>query len=537
MAHTKRVFVQGLYLILLCSLSAAGSRAAGNSRPDSLAAARFLEQASWGPTIATVAHLKEVGFDGYLAEQFATAPSAITVPVPDATGNVPYRPLQDQFFFNAMNGSDQLRQRVVFALNQIWVVSGLKITQPAAMVNYLQVLQKDAFGNYFDIMHDVTLTPAMGHYLDMVNNDKPNPKTGKGANENYAREIMQLFTIGLVRLNADGSVVLGTTGNPIPTYTQDTIEGFSRAFTGWTYAPAPGVASSPHNPANWTEPLVAWEKNHDTDPKELLSGAVLPGNRTAEQDLNDALTNIFEHPNVGPFICRQLIQHLVTGNPSPGYVSRVAGIFNGGAGTARGDMKAVIRAILLDPEARMGDSVSARPRARFTAPAADEGHLREPVLFVNALLRALGANVESSNALTPACAALGQRIFFPPTVFNYFAPGYEIAGTGINAPEFQILSTSTAMLRADLVNSIVYGKLSGVSIDLAPFIKAATGQGGTLNSDELLAAIDELLMQGRMPADMWSLVRKAVDAAPTDRAKAQAAVYLTASSSQYQIER
>jgi uncharacterized protein (DUF1800 family) len=484
-----------------------------------------------------VAHVKEVGFEGYLTEQFSALPSAITVPAPDATGKVPYRPLQDQFFWNAVNGGDQLRQRVMFALNQIWVVSGLKITEPAAMVNYLQVLQKDAFANYFDIMRDVTLTPAMGHYLDMVNNDKPNPKTGKGANENYAREIMQLFTIGLVRLNPDGTVVLDSSGNPIPTYTQDVIEGFSRAYTGWTYAPAPGAAGRPHNPANWTEPMVAWESNHDTDAKTLLNGTTLPAHQTAEQDLVGALTNIFDHPNVGPFVCRQLIQHLVTGDPSPAYVGRVAGVFNGTSGAPRGDMQAVIRAILLDPEARLGDSDWARARARSAALPAEAGHLREPVLFVNALLRALGATVASSNGLTPACAALGQRIYFPPTVFNYFAPGYEIPGTTINAPEFQILSTSTAMLRADLVNSLVYGKIPGVGLDLTPFIQAATVRDSTVNSAELLAIFDELLMHGRMRAGMWNTIRNGMDAATTAKAKAQAVIYLIATSSQYQVER
>ncbi len=537
MTQNKRVFVQCLCLAFLCAMPGTRTQAEGGSKPEDLAAARFLEQASWGPTTATVAHVKEVGFEGYLEEQFAAPPSAITVPPPDSSGKIPYRPLQDQFFFNAINGADQLRQRVMFALNQIWVVSGLKITDPTAMVNYLQVLQKDAFANYHDVMHDVTLSPAMGHYLDMVNNDKPNVKTGKSADENYAREIMQLFTIGLSELNPDGTLQLDSSGNPIPTYDQNVIEGFSRAFTGWTYAPAAGAVSKVHNPPNWTAPMVAWDSNHDTGPKDLLNGTTLPAGQTAEADLDGALANIFNHPNVGPFVCRQLIQHLVTGSPSPAYVGRVARVFDGDTQTSRGDMKAVIRAILLDPEARDGDADVVRAAVRDATPPASEGHLREPVLFINALRRALGAVVQPASGLAPASAALGQNIYFPPTVFNYFAPGYQIPGTGINAPEFQILSPSTAMLRADFVNSLVYGKVAGVTLDLTPFINAATNADKTLNSAELLDVLDAALTHYRMREDTWKVIRQAMDAAKTATAKARAALYLIASSSEYQVER
>ncbi|HYK91312.1 MAG TPA: DUF1800 domain-containing protein [Acidobacteriota bacterium] len=537
MTQIKRAFVQGLSLATLTAMLGVAGQAESDSKPDALAAARFLEQASWGPTAATVAHVREVGFQSYMEEQFQAAPSPITVPPPDSNGKIPFRPVQDQFFFNAINGEDQLRQRVMFALNQIWVVSGLKITDPRAMVNYLQLLQKDAFANYYDVMHDITLSPAMGHYLDMVNNDRPNPKIGKGANENYAREIMQLFTIGLSELNPDGTLRTDSAGNPIPTYTQDTIEGFSRAFTGWTYAPAEGAPSHVHNPPNWTAPMVAWDSNHDIYAKTLLNGATLPANQTAEEDLQGALNDIFNHPNVGPFVCRQLIQHLVTSSPTPAYVGRVANVFSGDMLTRRGDLKAVIKAILLDPEARMGDLDSARPWARDAAEPRGEGHLREPVLLINALLRALGATVAPSNGLAPSGAALGQNIYFPPTVFNYFAPGYEIADTTINAPEFQILSTSTAMLRADFVNSLIYGKIAGVSVDLSPFIQAATDQDKTVNSAELLYLFDAALIGGRMPGGMRGVVERAMDAATTARGKAQAAIYLIATSWQYQVQR
>ena len=547
---TGRTVRSAPLLILLVTVSFGAVRPASR-RPDAAAAARFLQQASWGPTAATVAHVQDIGFAAYIEEQFAATPSTISVPPPDANGNTSLRGVQDQFFFNAVSGEDQLRQRVMFALNQIWVVSGLKITDPAAMVNYLQVLQRDAFTNYYDVMYDVTLSPAMGHYLDMVNNDKPNPRTGRGANENYAREFMQLFTIGLSKLHLDGTPMADASGNPIPTYTQDTIEGFARAFTGWTYAPAAGAEPKAHNPANWTKPMVPWNANHDTDPKELLNGVILPPRQTAEEDLRGALNNVFNHPNVGPFVCRQLIQHLVTSNPSPAYVARVVRVFDGtglalrpepgtsrlaamGRGVAedipavRGDMEAVIGAILLDREARQGDDAVLPPGA---------GHLREPVLFINSLLRALNATVSPGNGLAPAGSILGQNIYFPPTVFNYFAPDYEIPGTTVNAPEFQILSPATAMLRADFVNSLAYGKIAGVSVDFTPFIQLSANANGSGDTARMLNVFDAALMWGRMPADMRGILAKAVGAAPSTRAKVQAAIYLIATSWQYQVER
>jgi uncharacterized protein (DUF1800 family) len=517
-----RIFLcAGIFLAL-----AAAGMPQGGQHPGTAAAARFLEQASWGPTPASVRHVQAVGFENYIEEQFHTPASSFTIPAPAANGKVPYRPLQEQFFLNAVQGDDQLRQRVVFALSQIWVVSGTKIREPAAMVNYLQVLQADAFANYRDLMHDVTLSPAMGHYLDMVNNNKTNPASGKEANENYAREFLQLFTIGLSLVREDGTLLTDSSGNPIPTFTQADVQSFARVFTGWTYAPAPGTGSRAHNPPNWTQPIVPWEKNHDRAAKTLLNGSMLTPDQTAEEDLKAALNNVFYHPNTGPFVSRLLIQHLVTGNPSPGYVARVSDVFDGGPSTPRGDMKAVIRAVLLDPEARSDDDLPAV-----------EGHLREPVLFMSALLRGLNANVDADNGLPSAANAMGQNLFFAPSVFNYYSPGYRIPGTKINAPEFQILSTSTAVLRADFVNSLIYGKVAGVHIDLGPFIEAALNPNGTLDPAALLAEFDYTLLGGRMSDAMSNVVMKGMNAAAAPHAKAKVAAYLIGSSPQFQVER
>jgi uncharacterized protein (DUF1800 family) len=411
---------------------------------------------------------------------------------------------------------------VMFSLNQIWVVSGVKITYAQAMVVYLRTLQKDAFANYYDVMYDVTLNPAMGDYLDMLDNDKGDPATGHNADENYAREIMQLFTVGVSELNTDGTLKLDSSGLPIPAYTQDTVEAFARLFTGWTFATLPGKKIVIHNPINWLSPMEAFEPNHDTTAKTLLSNVTLPAGQSAETDLTEGLQNIFQHPNVGPFISLQLIQHLVTSNPSPAYTERVATVFADNGKGVRGDLKAVVEAILLDPEARQGDGGSPDPA---------EGHLTEPVLFFNALLRELNAKVVLTNSLTSQGTALTQPIYDPPTVFNYYAPSYAIAGTTIVAPEFQLLSTATAILRANFVNSLIYGTVGGVTLDLTPYQTLAA------NPSQMLDVMNTALLGGTMSADMRSTITTAVNAAATPKAKAQAALYLIASSWQYQVDR
>ena len=509
-----------LSLALLKALTAATPA----PRVSAQAAARFLEQASWGPTPATIARVQSIGFSTYIDEQFAKTPSTISDLIADAKGNYSIRPAQEQFFENASRGDDQLRQRTVFALGQVWVVSAVKL-KAQAIPPYLRLLQKNAFGNFSTLMSDVTLSPAMGHYLDMVDNDKPNPKSGKGANENYAREVMQLFTLGLYTLNGDGSVKKDSARNPISTYDQDQIEGFARAFTGWTYAPIPGAVSHFRNPENWTAPMVAIEAHHDTDSKLVLSGKTLPAQQSAEVDLQQALDNIFQHPNTGPFICRQLIQHLVTSNPSAAYVARVATVFSGGA-NPRGDLKAVIKAVLLDPEARKGDSGTI---------AVGEGHLREPALFIAGLIRALNGQVATINSLTDYSNIMGQNMYLPPTVFNYFLPAYDIGGTTINAPEFQILSSSTAMRRVDFVNSLVYGKIAGLTIDLKTF--GGVTSGAVPTSESLLKLVNDALMRGAMSKEMHDTIITAMDAATTPLAKLETAVYLAAASSEYQVER
>ncbi len=495
-------------------------------------AARFLDQAAFGPDAASIAQVQAVGLQTYLNEQL-TAPIS---PYPDpSTTGFGLGEVQARFFVNAVHGQDQLRQRVAFVLSQILVASAVEENTPAQLVPYLQLLKNDAFVNFRQLMEDVTLSPTMGEYLDMRNNDKANPATDTRANENYARELMQLFTIGLSQLNQDGTVQVDANGIPIPTYDQTTIQNFAKIYTGWTYPTKPGATLKEHNPAYFIGPMVPFESNHDTTSKTLLNGLVVAAGGSAESDLKAALDNIFNHPNVAPFIGKQLIQHLVTSNPSPAYVSRISAVFNDDGAGVRGDMWAVVKAILLDPEARAGDDGPA------LTPPDTSGHLREPVFAVASILRGLGAMVNDTNNLTGQATNLGQTVFAPPTVFSYFAPGFSIptdftGGATVLGPEFQLQTPSNAVGRANMANTFVYGGLgNGAVIDWT----ALTALGATPQA--LLDAVNNAFMYGEMPAAMQTQILAAVNAitgtsTAVYKARAQAAVYLTVSSSYYNVE-
>lgn len=514
---------------------------------------RFLEQATWGPTPAEVARVKALGFNAYLNEQFNLAasgyPAMTLVPTDQGTGcptgsaatcgrdNYTMYPLQKQFFTNALYAPDQLRQRVAFALHKIFVVSALDINIPSYYVPYLQTINNNSFGNFRQLLTDITLNPGMGEYLNMRGNTRTNP------NENYAREILQLFSVGLDQLNPDGTPVLDAQGNRVPTYDQATITEFARVFTGWNLAPLNPPQAGVQN---YISPMiVANENNHDRNPKVLLQypGAIsgLPANQTSAQDLSAALDNIFNHPNVGPFIGKQLIQQLVTSNPSPAYVARVTAAFNNNGQGVRGDMKAVIRAILLDPEAR-GD---AKTDPQY-------GHLREPLQFVSNMLRgfnatAFGNTAANSDGVISARDNLGftsmdQDLFRPPTVFSYFPADYNVPGTTLTGAEFGILSATTALKRVNYANGLIYTGItvntdrpSGTSLNLAA-MQALAG-----NSGQLVDALNALLLHGTMSAAQRSSIITAVDAIANTQTnqlkRTQTAIYLVVTSAQYQVER
>jgi len=492
----------------------------GNS-PNTLsvsAAARFLEQSTWGVTPLSLSHVQAVGFQTFLNEQFAAPMSTYAAPGKNDDLSV----VQKRFFTNALTGQDQLRQRVAFALSQITVISAVKVNDPSAFVLWQNMLQKDAFGTYSALLKDVTLSPGMGNYLDMVNNDKPNPLAGTTPNENYAREVLQLFSIGLNELNQDGTPQLDGSGVPIPTYTQDTIEGFAHVFTGWTYPTMPGATGGFNNPAYYGGPMIAFDSHHDTGSKLLLDGFTVPAGGTSSSDMDAAMQNIANHPNVGPFISKQLIQHLVTSNPTPDYIARVAAVFADNGAGGRGDLKAVVTAILMDPEARRGDDPA--------QVQASDGHLMEPVLFINSTLRSVNATSDGDQ-LSDYAANMKQEPMFSPTVFNFFHPDYMIQGTNLLGPEFEIFNTSTTIARDNFVNDMVYGSVGKNTVtNIAGYVALAP------NPDQMVDAMAQVMMRGQMSDQMRSTLISTVAGISDNTRRAQAALYLIGTSSQYQVQ-
>ena len=495
-----------------------------NAQVSSAAARRFLEQAAFGPTPSDAANVQTLGFQNWLNQQFTMPQVSNYNTIISDQGGMP-----QHFLTNAVSNPDQLRQRVAFALSQIFVTSIQKLIWNGNMVLFQNMLLADAFSNYRQIMADVTLSPAMGQYLDMANNAMAESATGAVANENYARELMQLFTIGTSMLNPDGTVQLDSNGLPIPTYTQSTITEFARVYTGWTYAPSPG------QPVEWNAyisgngPMAPYPAEHDSGSKQLLNGYVAPAGTTPLQDLNNALDNIFNHPNVGPFVSQLLIQHLVKSNPSPAYVSRVAAAFNSNSVRVRGDMVATVTAVLLDPEARANDNGG---NDQVT-----DGHLQEPGLFVAGMVRAFGGQMNDQNYYASDLANMGQDIFNAPSVFNYYSPTYALPGTTLLAPEFEIHTPNNAIYRANVVQNLFsqysnpvqsYGP--GTTVDLTAFLPLAATPA------TLVSALDLTLTHGVMPAAMKTIVVNAVTADTLGPLhQVQTACYLILTSGYYNV--
>ena len=355
----------------------------------------------------------------------------------------------------------------------------------------------------------------------MVYNEKMGVYRGTAPNENFARELLQLFSIGTERLNLDGSPQLDA-GEPIPTFDPDIISALARALTGWTYPTEPGAVPQLRNPPYFVGQMQPVESLHDTGAKTLLDGFVIDAGQTAEQDLDAVISHVSSHQNVAPFIGRRLIQHLVTSNPSPEYVARVAAAFES---RGRGDLKTVIKAIVLDREARAGDASG--------VVATTAGHLREPILYVLGMMRTLGVTINSTALLAGVTGWAGQLIFYPPSVFNYFSPLYEIPGMGVRGPEFQIFTPSTAVIRTNLAHIVVFApEAIGLSLNLAPFEEVASVPS------QLVEAANQTLLLGRMTPEARSIIESAVAVVPSGmtRVRAQTALYLVASSNEYQVQ-
>jgi hypothetical protein len=500
-----------------------------NAQVSAAAARRFLEQGAFGPTPSDAANVQTLGFQGWLNQQFNLGQVSNYTPITSSQGGMPAH-----FLTNAVTNPDQLRQRVAFALSQIFVTSLQKLIWNSNMVLFQNMLLADAFTNYRQIMGDVTLSPAMGQYLDMANNAMANTTEGTLANENYARELMQLFTIGTQMLNQDGSLQYDSNNLAIPTYLQPTIGEFARVYTGWTYAPAAG------QPVEWgayitsNGPMVPYPPQHDSGSKQLLSYpsaplTVSPANVTPLQDLNNALDNIFNHPNVGPFVGKQLIQHLVKSNPSAAYISRVATAFNNNGHGVRGDMQATISAVLLDPEARANDAGG--------NDQVSDGHLQEPAVFIAGMVRAFGGQMTDQNYFEWDLVNLGQDLFNAPSVFNYYSPTYAVPGTSLLGGEFEINTPNNALWRANVVRTLFsqwntgvenYGP--GTTVDVTAFVPLATTPATLVN------ALDLTLTHGTMPGGMKSAIVTAItaDMSPALQ-KVEDACYLILTSSYYNV--
>jgi uncharacterized protein (DUF1800 family) len=562
---------------------------------------RFLEQSSWGQRgdDSDFNHLRAIGIPAYINEQFNTAPQFVdssTDPKFALSSDYPFQPsypqfypasppaplcdanctrdfytlypLQKQFMLNALTQPDQLRQRVSFTFHKFVVVGGQQLNnnQPFWFAPYLQTIDRNSFGNFRQMLFEVSLNPGMGEYLNMRGNSvvslaNPTP------NENYAREIMQLFSIGVDSLNQDGTPVLDAQGNRVPTYDQNSITNLARVFTGWDLdvnkiSPVDGTSSS----ANYQDPMVpnVNRNRYDTNQKTLLvdirspNPVVIPAcgspcitgtspqmlaadQAYATTSLNSAIDNLFFHPNTGPYVCIQMIHQLVTSNPSPAYVGRCAAAFANNGSGVRGDLKAVITTILLDPEAR-GD-VKTDP---------NYGHLREPVLLMTHLLRAFNATDASktdgvlvSNSPSNFSSNLGQNVFNPPTVFSYFPADFNLPGTNLFAPEFGILDTSSSYARTNFMNTLFVANggngipVSGTNRPQGTQISFASFQA--MAPQPLVDALNARLMHGTMSAQMNASIVATITAIPSGAnqalQRAQTAIYLVASSAQYQVER
>jgi uncharacterized protein (DUF1800 family) len=527
------IFFSGILFLCFTALADA-TYGGGVSSSD---AARFMNQATFGQTTTLTTQVKQDGFNSFLDQQFATS-ATTTLPRVDAAiaalppgENPSNRQFQEAWWYTVVNAPDQLRQRVAFALSEIMVVSangnGMS-NHPEGMAVYWDLLTQDAFANFRTLLEDVTLNPAMGDFLDMVHNDKPNLQRNTEPNENYAREIMQLFTIGLYKLNPDGSQQRDGNNNPIPTYDQNVVEGYAHLFTGWYWAQT-GTPTWGNAPANYRLPMIAFPEHHDTGPKTLLNGVTLPAGRTQAQDLSDGLDILFNHPNTGPFIARRLIQRLVTSNPSPDYISRVAAVFANNGHGVRGDLKAVIQTILLDKEARSSS---------LTA-SASYGKEREPIIRLANLYRAFRASASSGKfVVSNSSFNFGQAPLYSPSVFNFFAPDYSqpgaIAQAGLFSPEFQITTDTTAITSANKIRSAVYQQAStnnpdALVLDLSLLTSLASNPGALVDS------LNDLLMNGNMSTSTRNIVVNAVTQIPAASAleRAQTAVHLLVTSPEF----
>lgn len=521
--------------------------------PTASEAARFLTQSTFGPTDASIERVRRIGYPAWIEEQFALPATPhlayVQAHYDPAISGQNFNWLQDSFWQQALTAPDQLRQRVKFALSQILVVSaenGTIASLADSHASYVDLLGEHAFGNYRQLLEAVATHPAMGIYLTHLRNRKGDPVTGRVPDENFAREVMQLFSIGLLELNPDGTARL-VNGAPVESYTNADTSGIARVFTGWSWA-APTTTDAAFNgsttatyPDRSVRPMQAYPQFHETGAKTFL-GVTIPPNTSAQASMKIAMDTLFNHPNLCPFIGRQLVQRLVTSNPGPAYVGRVAAACANNGSGVRGDMKAIIRAILLDAEAR--------DAGRLADP--QWGKVREPVLRLSNWARCFNTASASGNwtirGLDSPSSSLGQQPLRAPSVFNFYRPGYTppntgIATAGLVAPEFQAVGETSVVGYTNYMQSVIVNG-AGVAVNGVRDVRAnyAAEQAVADNADALMDRIDRCLTNGTMPAAMRQEIRNAVNAisltATNGRAnRVHTAILLTMASPEYLVQK
>jgi uncharacterized protein (DUF1800 family) len=540
-------------------------------------AIRFLQQASFGANAVQMKHLMDVGKMAWIDEQMSLPQNKHLLmlderfneiglaPAPqvedDSDGY--YRDLQrsDVWWEVALWGKDQLRQRVAFALSQIFVISNVSdvlYNDTRGIANYQDLLASHAFGSYRDLLKAVTLNPMMGEYLSMVRNEKANPEKNIRPDENYAREVMQLFSIGLVELELDGSPRLDENGQSIPTYDQTRIKELARVFTGFNFATVTNWWDWTNSGDSETLPMKSFPTYHDSQEKQLLNGQVLSAGQSPEQDIDAAIDNLFNHANVAPFICKQLIQRLITSNPSPAYVARVASIFNNNGQGERGDMAAVIKGILLDDEAQFG---------HINQPDTF-GKLKEPVLMMAQIWRAFhaeGVKVKNPDGTLSrerirfhgSGRETGQRPYGSFSVFNFYRPDFqppgEIKENALLAPEFQILTESSIIAKTNFLANAIYYRdnndddwlANGIGYNwdiVAPKLNLQTEFSLASDPEKLLDRLNLLLFAGQLPNAMYQELLNYLKSLPNNNNYEQKmltfdALYMLTAAPEFSVQR
>jgi len=496
---------------------------------------RLLEQSTFGARLKDINAIAGTSPEAWIDAQLALPATYLSDGLRNSQ-NDRWNEYINVWWRHAVLAEDQLRQRTAFALSQIFVISsadGLGDEQPG-LANYYDILMRNSFGNYRELIEEITLNPIMGEFLSMKGNHKPDAELNLRPDENYARELLQLFSIGLSQLNEDGTTINDADGVPLPTYDQETVEAFAHVFTGWHFANAEHFRW-PKN-KDFINPMVAWPDKHDTGEKKLLNGFVIPAGQTPEKDLADALDNIANHPNVGPFIVNHLITKLITSNPSPEYVEDVVQVFNKNANGERGNLGSTIKAILMHREARQGHELYPQTF----------GKAKEPLLRVSQIWRAFEADsIHPEFNYAWVSNELQQAPLASPSVFNFFSPDFSQPGAirdnGLISPEFEILDESSMIsMTSRILSNTLWSHNFKVSSD-SQRIAINIDREMDLEDDReaLLDHLDLLLLGGQMSAELRQEVNLLMDSRDYNNAASQRiaeAIFLIASSPEAAIQ-